>query len=439
MNTQPTSPAREEANILFTTLILAAILGITLAGYLLWVQSQNVNVAESQAWNSALALAEAGIEEGMAQVNVVNGGVNPTNYYDSIRTNFGSLAAGVYGPKSNSLIGGSYSVIVIPGNPGPTIIATGYSSVAYVGVPISRVVRVTTTTASLFGNGITALVDVDTKGNNVTIDSYDSSDSSHSTNGMYDAATRMAGGDVASVTGPVNIQGSDIFGHLRVGPNASYAIGNGQVGDLPKNWPAQSGIEQGWLYTDFNSTFPDVLPPYGSGSGLPSVKNGAINLGSQQYYVSGDLVTKNGDTFVVDGANAVLYVTGGVNMNSGSTIIVTNGGTLKVYAGVSTGVSKVSTVLYNINTTGNASTFQFYGLPSTTSVTWGGNNQYVGTVYAPEAVFTLGGGGNNTMDYQGACVVSSAKLNGKFNLHFDQYLKRAGPSSGYTVASWTEL
>ena len=44
-------------SILVVTLLLGCILMLTLGGYLSWVRTQNVLVAESQAWNSALALA----------------------------------------------------------------------------------------------------------------------------------------------------------------------------------------------------------------------------------------------------------------------------------------------------------------------------------------------------------------------------------------------
>jgi hypothetical protein len=443
MKTQPIPLSREQGNVLFTTVILAAILGITLAGYLLWVQSQNVNVAESQAWNNALGLAEAGIEEGMAQVNVANGTVNPTYYTNSAGVNHPPGPSA--GPFSwtNSLVGGSYGVLVEPGAISPTITATGYSSVAYVGVPISRIVKVTTATTPLFGNGVAALADINTKGSGIYVDSYDSSDPHYSTGGMYDVNKRKAGGDMASTAGPVSIQGGNIYGHLRVGPSATVSIGNGLVGDLPANWPTQMGIETGWLYTDFNSTYPDVLPPYDVASALPwpspKGNSSTYNLGSQNYGVAGDLSMKNGDAIMVDGANAVLYVTGTFAMQNGSSITITNGGSLKVYVGASTGVAAKPTTLVGVNTGGNASTFQFYGLPSVTQLSWTGNNDYVGTVYAPEAAFSLGGGGSSGQDYQGACVVYSIGLNGHFNIHFDEYLKRAGPASGFTVASWREL
>ena len=73
-------------------------------------------------------------------------------------------------------------------------------------------------------------------------------------------------------------------------------------------------------------------------------------------------------------------------------------------------------------------------------MTWSGNASYIGTVYAPEAQFTLNGGGaGSTSDYQGSCIVNSVVMNGHFNFHYDENLKRTGPVSGYTVSYWKEL
>src|SRR5690348_4702227 len=108
----------ERGSVLVITLLLGLILGVTLVGYLSWARSQRVLVAESQAWNWALAIAEAGIEEGMAQVNVPFG----TNYLPSVQTNWSGLLTGVYGPRTGTFSNGSYSVIILTSGTFPTII-----------------------------------------------------------------------------------------------------------------------------------------------------------------------------------------------------------------------------------------------------------------------------------------------------------------------------
>src|SRR5262245_40189464 len=111
--------ARESGSVLVLSIVLGAILLITLGSYYSFVRSENLLVSESQAWNSALAIAEAGIEEGMAQINV-NFGVS--NYLGSVATNFGGLSAGVYGPKANTSLG--YALSISNDFP-PTLYSTG--------------------------------------------------------------------------------------------------------------------------------------------------------------------------------------------------------------------------------------------------------------------------------------------------------------------------
>src|ERR1043166_899812 len=87
-------------SVLIITLLISVILGITLGGYLYWVRTQNLLVAESQAWNSALVIAEAGIEEGMAQINVLQSTDYAGSYPVSMATN--------NWPQNRSLANGSY-------------------------------------------------------------------------------------------------------------------------------------------------------------------------------------------------------------------------------------------------------------------------------------------------------------------------------------------
>ena len=435
--------SRAQGNILVITMVVTFLLGSAIASYLMLVQTQHLSVARSQAWNAALALAESGIEDGMAQVNVSFG----TNYLSSVQTNWGG-AAGTYGPKTVALGGDSYSAIIIEGSPGPTIIATGYTTIPLSSKTLKRTVQITTTPAFAFGGAIAALQNVTMNGNNITVDSYDSSDPLHSdANGNYDPATRKAGGDISSTGGLLNVGNADIYGHVRTAPFGDASTGpNGQVGDLnwsPTGGAGQARIQTGWYINDYNADFPDVTVPSLTN---PSdvVKNGTgtntYELANGDYFVNGSFTVANKETVLITG-KVRLYVTGDFTMTgqNGSYISIAPGATLQLYVGTESGPA-VSTTFLTVNNAGNAANFQYYGLPSNTSASWSGNASYIGTVYAPEAQFTLNGGGNNsTRNYQGSCVVKSVIMNGHFNFHYDEALKHTGPVSGYTIASWREL
>ena len=265
------------------------------------------------------------------------------------------------------------------------------------------------------------------KGNGLKVDSFDSSDPAYNTNGLYDPAKPKDGGDVASKDGLINAQGVRIKGKLLAGPQAPVPdIGSGSVGELAWNGP---GIEPGWYRSNFRFTIPDVVEPYNSGSPGVLAPSGADTnlyvLGSGKYIIDGDLTLYAHDTILVSG-NATLYVTGNVDMKSSganaSAINILNNASLKIFVGGS------SATFQAVNTVGNASTFQYFGLPSNVSLSWIGNSAYLGTIYAPQATFFFGAGENITYNFQGACVVNAVRINGHFSFHFDENLKRIGPA-----------
>jgi hypothetical protein len=145
-----------------------------------------------------------------------------------------------------------------------------------------------------------------------------------------------------------------------------------------------------------------------------------------------------------DGTNVQVQLTGsGATIPSGSSIEIPDqtdsSGThysLAMYVSapnftvVGTGVA---------NDGGIAQYLQYYGLPSNTSLTLSGNGGFTAQIYAPEAAFSLGGGGSDTYDFSGMCVVKSVTMNGHFNFHFDECTKDTLHLFGYTAKSWDEL
>jgi len=417
----------ESGSVLMVTLITALILGISLTSYLLLIQHQHRMVARSQAWNHALAMAEAGVEDALAHLNrdfgvdAPRGGLNGWN---------GSAAGPASLPSPRSLEGGTYTA-TISADALPVVTATGRVRLANSSQFIERSVRVEMTTRPAFVGAMVAKGNIDFKGNNIEVDSYDSGDPDHSNAlGLYDPAKRKAGGDVASTEGFIEMGNADVKGKLYTGPlnEGQYSIGaNGSVGDLNWNGP---GIQDGWYYNDFNMEVTSVTAPYTTGvlpAGTSTNKWELLN--GFDYMVNGSVSVGPQETILVRG-NATVFVTGNFEMRG--KINIAPGASLKLY------VAGNTAQLNEVNTTGTARSFQYYGLPTNKTMSWTGNNAYVGTVYAPQASYKLGGGGSDEFDYQGACVVESVVVNGHFKFHYDEDLKKS-PLSGFAVSRWEEL
>jgi hypothetical protein len=262
---------------------------------------------------------------------------------------------------------------------------------------------------------------INLNGNNIIVDSYDSGDPNHADSwGRYDPVKRKAGGDVFSASGFIDAGNADIKGKLYTGATnaGQYFLGlDGSVGDLIWMGP---GIQPGWNHTNFHWALPDVVPPYLTGLPPMSVP-GTTNfweLGNAEYMFNGNINANSSSSISVIG-DASVAVTGSFNFSG--TIDIAPGASLKLYVG------GLQTRLNQVNTTGQPTNFQYYGLPTNKTIAWGGNDEYVATIYAPQAVVKLGGGGNNIYDFSGACVAESITINGHFNVHFDENLKRIGP------------
>jgi hypothetical protein len=69
----------------------------------------------------------------------------------------------------------------------------------------------------------------------------------------------------------------------------------------------------------------------------------------------------------------------------------------------------------------------------------GGNGNFLGTIYAPNAALNLNGSGSARFDFCGASVTDSVQMNGNFQLHYDEALGRIGPFRRYIVTRWDEM
>ena len=453
--------------------------------YLVLVQTQTNSVARSQTWNSAMAVAEAGIEEGLAEVNrgspsvstngnsistsawgwtnsisldgwsaFVNGYTSLTRYVSGSSAGSNSYTVTIDISQANTptitprLVHGRVGTIAALwgsyGAPQPFLAQIGAGNAT--NVIIGRRVQVQTVLVPLFTVGILTKSNFNMNGNGTTLDSFDSSNTNYSTGGQWDSTKRKAGGDLATdsaLVGDLSLGNGNIYGHVYTGPGTAQSavqVGpNGAVGDLAWN-AGSSGIETGYWFGNFNTAIPDVPAPTVGGA-LPAAAASGTYKGSIVLSSSGANYTapSGGPSApLVITAPTTLWVQGSF---SPAGILITNGGSLTLYIGKATGSGDSLSLSGNgtINQPGLAANLQVYGLPSLTSISLSGNAGFIGAIYAPEADFSGGGGGNNKLDSSGSLVVNSVTLNGHWNFHYDESLKNSGPSRGWIARNWTEI
>ena len=372
--------SRNHGSALIVTMVVTLLLGVTLASYLMLARSGHTATARSQAWNQALVLAEAGVEEALTKLN-------PGAFTTEVTGGNGwTLTDGLFqpDPPERALLGGRYGVVYTPDNP-PTIYSTGYVTIPAGSVTLSRVVCVTTTNAPLYSTGLSVERISNPGGFAFFQDSYDSENPAYNDDGRYSAAKAK--------TAPM------------------LAL------------PALRRTE-----------LPDVLPPFTTGLTLPTKVDNTYTL-SGDYLVEGNFHLPDSDKiYVAPDRTAVLYVTGDFSMSTLAQLEIAKTGTLKLYV-----AGKRASIDY-INNRGTPRNFQYYGLPGNTNVTLTQiTPALVGSIYAPNASFSANND-SSTFNYSGALMVDHLMLSRPFKFHFDESLARdSGPRRGFIVTSWQEL
>ena len=191
-----------------------------------------------------------------------------------------------------------------------------------------------------------------------------------------------------------------------------------------------------------NVYFPDVQAPFTGGFTVPSVLGLLASLigGTNYTYALGDgtyqmssLVMASKQAMIVQG-NAILYVTGDVNMSGQSYIYIQPGATLQLYVGGQTTIAGTGVS----NPSGKAKAFQYFGLPTNKTVSFTGNSTFVGVIYAPAADLTMSGGGSTVIDFVGASTTSTVNMTGSYNFHYDESLANT-TDAFYVASSWDEM
>ena len=422
MPMKPIIKKSSQGSTLVITVVISALIGSVLGSYLVLISARNQSAMRALAWNSAIPVLEAGIEEALTHLN--DDSSNPRANAWNITQVDGHKAYW----KKGDLPDGSYFYVtnLNIASTQPLIYSAGY-------VPsplkdhefISRLVKVTTTNPpSVFPRAIAANGLVKLSGAAI-VDGYNSAF-------PYSPTNRIANGGIAtnSKETPAISVGSQahLYGTAVTGAGGTvYVVPGGSLGDLSQI----SGIQDStWTNNDMNVFFQDNSPPERTVP-ISQVRGQTNILTSGSYtmpsFSSGDRT----EPLLVKG-DCTLWVTGnftvGGNAKNAGYVYIEPQAHLKLYVGGAANISGGGIV----NGAGSPANFSYFGLPTNKILRYSGTADFVGTINAPQADFVIGGGAS----VYGAIICNSFTAGGGSSVHYDQGL---GGGGILLVTSWKEM
>jgi hypothetical protein len=443
-------------SLLIVSLLLCAIIGISLASYLQLART-SITISNRALYNNgAMNLAENGLEEAMYSINKMvddptytwsdwhNDGVNAWRQFpDSGTYTFDQGATGIVKVYAYNYLGVSAPKFVARS----TVTLRGVASST-----IEKWVMVQLRKTSKFSNGLVAKNSLTFNGNYASVDSWNSEKNPDGTTRAspvgYAAAYKDDNGSIGSISvavGAVGVNNADIWGYAGTG-GAQPSVGpNGTIGPFGT---ATGTVDASHVSTDFSASFDPVTSPT-TGTSIASITANTdlpATLGTagttSTLRIASISSTGNSSKVLTIEGDVTLIITGtgtSLDMGGQSSIYITPGSSLKIYTAgnvsiTGNGVANGGTTAATANQPKN---FQIWGT-STTSQTMDikGNGALSAVVYAPNANVSIGGNG----DVCGSVVANNITMNGSSAaFHYDESLSDFGGGNPFRISSWKEL
>ena len=300
---------------------------------------------------------------------------------------------------------------------------------------------------NLFANGLTTAgkIILPGQGNPAILNSFDSSNPTKSTNGLYDPAKAQKHANMATL----NATGS-AFNDTTVFGNLTYS------GAVPSGLKGFTGT----IATPYKTVIPPVTDPQPVGAGfvpliavLPTIAVNGTQANPTQYKWTGDLTVSSGQTMTFKNPNpgengkyVILWVTGNIKIIPKNAIIVEDGVNLVIYGDKNItfdGGSFNNKNTYATNNAPPASMMTIYGTapmvngtPSGTMYIGGDptGGTMVGIIDAPGYNITI----ETNFSFSGAITGGTASIISNAGMHFDEKLTGYASPTSYAYASWFE-
>ena len=303
---------------------------------------------------------------------------------------------------------------------------------------VSRRVEAIVRPVSAFDQAVMSVGALDLNDANIIIDSYDSRDSTKSSDGLYDAAKRQQNGNIATNGTLINAGNAHVYGDVSTNSGTVTGVANisgVQRTDFYQEPDKVVAPNWGEIYTPRN-------PPYILGTSQ-LLANSTQNSASSRYILNSitlagtEVLTLKGNT---DGSTSYIdiYVTGDISATGNAQIIVEPG--VKAIIHFAGGVKVSGNGL--VNRTNQPGNLMMYGItpPEGTAaktVELGGSGQLTAAVYAPDFHVHINNGGTRGTA-NGSFVGKTFKMTGTTDLHYDEALGAGGRISNYKIVSWFE-
>ncbi len=287
---------------------------------------------------------------------------------------------------------------------------------------------------SSFDMAILAIQTLDLNNHNIVIDSYDSRDSTKSTNQLYDVAKRQQNGNIA--TDGTILEAGDAYVYGSVSTNSGTATGVTHV----------TGEQRTDFYQD---PIPIGAPSWPSINPTPSIITGNTTLtasatkGSALSRFLLSAVTLNSKTLILAGNPSgsatyiELHVTGDISVTGNGQITVAPGVHATIYFDRNVDIAGNGI----LNQNNQPANLMLYGVQPDPSANLhanlGGNGSITAALYAPGHTVAVNGGGTNGHVF-GSIVGKTVNMNGVTNLHYDEALSSGGLINNYQIVSWFE-
>jgi hypothetical protein len=465
----------ERGSVLIVSLILAAIVAISLTSYLN-ISVSSVRLANRAFYlNAAQNLADTGLERALwalnneyqypSGANWTQGGFESpsSNIYRGTFPSAGELPSGTRFYDLSGGAKGQVKVWVGGYNPPTTMTWHAVAEATITlgdGTTLKKMSEAYLLQRSYSDRGMIARNGIEFNGN-VMIDAWRSRGDPYNIVNDYPYSTtnRVAEAQIASPK-LVTLQNADVFGFAAIGSNTvtydalnEVGIDCGPSGRLRGVFPPGSGsgpgIDNTRVTCDFTCSFPDVNPPTGVITPLAAdITSGTHTLSAGQWSVTNISLNAASDGIVVGptATNVTLVVYGNISLEGGAKIKIYPGSSLTIYsngnvtitgaAGIENGTATVPSNPDAFTLLGLRTEAQVVASPTSIQV-WKvqGTSHLSCVIFGPNANIEV----NGTGDTYGSIVGNFVDMVGSGNFHQDLSLASKRISGLWKVMKWREL